>query len=323
MKCSNCGAELADGAKFCGECGTKVPTSNKCPECGAVCAPGVKFCSECGHKMSESSAPKPKDDTDTHVMTAKEFFGESTEEEVDDSQNTSCQEIDWDDDVHKSDLEIPLDDDVMGGIVHNLKKLKKKANKGRLLLEGNEGFDHKIDNFLKEFNGRINGENFAPVIKNSAVAMFDYGVKGTGKRGFVITPIGIFYINNTYPKLVNGDMVGGFVPWKIFYKFVKHNEKAHYWFVRSSDILSSNDVDDDVKESCSTPVEDLVEKMYYNGASEDASGLSADVMSDYLECLKKDISCTHEMTAADFFGEGDNDDDDEEDVDNLVEDDED
>ena len=118
-------------------------------------------------------------------------------------------------------------------------------------------------------------------------------------------------------------MVGGFIPWKIFYKFVRHNAKSHYWFVRSSDVLSSDIVDDDVKESCSTPVEDLVEKMYYNGASEDASGLSADVMSDYLECLKKDITCTHEMTAADFFGEGDNDDDDEEDVDNIVEDDED
>ena len=51
MKCSNCGAELAEGAKFCGECGTKVVKAMFCPECGAKCAPGAKFCGECGHKL--------------------------------------------------------------------------------------------------------------------------------------------------------------------------------------------------------------------------------------------------------------------------------
>ena len=32
MKCTNCGAEIADGAKFCGACGTAAPTVDTVPE---------------------------------------------------------------------------------------------------------------------------------------------------------------------------------------------------------------------------------------------------------------------------------------------------
>lgn len=54
-KCSNCGASLIDGAKFCVECGTsttelETPTSEskKCSNCGAELVEGAKFCIECG-----------------------------------------------------------------------------------------------------------------------------------------------------------------------------------------------------------------------------------------------------------------------------------
>lgn len=63
VKCANCGAVLADGAKFCVECGTAVvakteepaateeaaaPEPKKCANCGATLADGAKFCVECG-----------------------------------------------------------------------------------------------------------------------------------------------------------------------------------------------------------------------------------------------------------------------------------
>lgn len=58
VKCSKCGAVLADGAKFCVECGTPVaeapateaatPEVRKCSNCGATLADGAKFCVECG-----------------------------------------------------------------------------------------------------------------------------------------------------------------------------------------------------------------------------------------------------------------------------------
>ena len=45
--CRSCGAEgLAEGAKFCHECG--APTSAACVSCGEVLLAGARFCSSCG-----------------------------------------------------------------------------------------------------------------------------------------------------------------------------------------------------------------------------------------------------------------------------------
>ena len=54
-KCAKCGASLPQNAKFCLECGEKVPPAIPadkivCPECGNAVAKG-KFCPECGHKF--------------------------------------------------------------------------------------------------------------------------------------------------------------------------------------------------------------------------------------------------------------------------------
>jgi tetratricopeptide (TPR) repeat protein/RNA polymerase subunit RPABC4/transcription elongation factor Spt4 len=51
--CASCGAELAPGAKFCPECGTKVPpkpVTRFCQECGTELRSGAKFCPSCGTK---------------------------------------------------------------------------------------------------------------------------------------------------------------------------------------------------------------------------------------------------------------------------------
>lgn len=50
LHCSNCGAELASGTKFCPKCGTKVEEAQKmfCPQCGNEIMPGAKFCTKCG-----------------------------------------------------------------------------------------------------------------------------------------------------------------------------------------------------------------------------------------------------------------------------------
>lgn len=55
--CANCGAELAEGTKFCGSCGAKVeeqaPTpavSKTCPNCNAEVG-DAKFCNSCGTSL--------------------------------------------------------------------------------------------------------------------------------------------------------------------------------------------------------------------------------------------------------------------------------
>ena len=48
MICNNCGAEIEEGMKFCGECGEAVPQVKICVSCGAEIAIRMKFCPECG-----------------------------------------------------------------------------------------------------------------------------------------------------------------------------------------------------------------------------------------------------------------------------------
>ena len=59
MKCNNCGAEVAEGMKFCCDCGSPLPQEKKCVSCGATLALKMKFCPECGAPQSEQAA-KPK-----------------------------------------------------------------------------------------------------------------------------------------------------------------------------------------------------------------------------------------------------------------------
>ncbi len=51
QRCPNCGAQVALGLKFCGECGTKMQSSTVCPGCGFENQPGTKFCGQCGTKL--------------------------------------------------------------------------------------------------------------------------------------------------------------------------------------------------------------------------------------------------------------------------------
>ena len=57
MICGNCGAEVADGMKFCFDCGTPVPQVKKCVSCGAELSLKMKFCPECGTNQ-DGSTPK-------------------------------------------------------------------------------------------------------------------------------------------------------------------------------------------------------------------------------------------------------------------------
>ena len=49
MHCPNCSANLPDGSKFCGECGTALPRA--CAACGHANPPQAKFCSDCGSSI--------------------------------------------------------------------------------------------------------------------------------------------------------------------------------------------------------------------------------------------------------------------------------
>ena len=55
--CKTCGAELAENAKFCPKCGSKIEPKHFCSSCGAELLPNVKFCPKCGTNQNEKSQP--------------------------------------------------------------------------------------------------------------------------------------------------------------------------------------------------------------------------------------------------------------------------
>lgn len=52
--CPNCGKELAEGAKFCDSCGTKIPEAVFCPNCGTQMTADSAFCPNCGTPVAET-----------------------------------------------------------------------------------------------------------------------------------------------------------------------------------------------------------------------------------------------------------------------------
>jgi len=57
--CPNCQKELPDGSKFCGFCGTALPSAPVCPSCGNQVAPESAFCQFCGANLKAAPTPAP------------------------------------------------------------------------------------------------------------------------------------------------------------------------------------------------------------------------------------------------------------------------
>lgn len=54
-KCPNCGVEVEEGAKFCGECGAPIPQVKECPQCHTKWPFKAKFCGDCGYNFATGS----------------------------------------------------------------------------------------------------------------------------------------------------------------------------------------------------------------------------------------------------------------------------
>src|SRR5713101_8281875 len=70
MRCSKCGSDNREGAKFCHDCAS--PLSTNCAACGALNQPGAKFCDECGAALVDGAQATVAEATPTAVSAAGE-----------------------------------------------------------------------------------------------------------------------------------------------------------------------------------------------------------------------------------------------------------
>lgn len=83
MQCNHCNFQLAEGARFCPECGKSAATTMSCRHCGEVNPIEAKFCPNCGKTSSEpvasTASPAP---TVAPSSTSTDFVYALTEESV-------------------------------------------------------------------------------------------------------------------------------------------------------------------------------------------------------------------------------------------------
>jgi len=80
MKCSKCGFENVEGAKFCNECGSKIEVI--CHSCGKKNPPGSKFCSECGHNLTSTVIPPKELSFDEKIAKLQKYLPEGITEKI-------------------------------------------------------------------------------------------------------------------------------------------------------------------------------------------------------------------------------------------------
>lgn len=237
MKCSNCGADLADGAKFCGECGTKVaPAAVFCPECGAKLVSGAKFCGECGAKVGSGSTPSAKSEKNKEVAS--------------DGISIDKCEINWDGKALAAEMMMPLSDQQVADIGMDFDNLRVNAHEDRVLFVDDAAFDAKFKVFKAEYSNRLgmNMDSFPLFQKEYLIGLIDNGKEGTGKRGTVFTRLGMIVLDADFPKTVEGDEpLDGIVPWKLFYLFSEPRDEKSYRIMKPVMASKSDMVEEALK----------------------------------------------------------------------------
>ncbi len=95
--CSNCGKELAAGAKFCFECGTPVQDNaagkhterktvysgeiHKCPNCGEVLQSLTAICPSCGHEINSATVSSSLKDFIARINECDQVIADTPKEE--------------------------------------------------------------------------------------------------------------------------------------------------------------------------------------------------------------------------------------------------
>ena len=272
MKCPNCGEEIPDTAKFCGECGTKIEKKVCCPECGNELKSGAKFCPECGTKVGSSA--------DTSSSASKETKKEA--------KATSP----WGGMLNEEILTRQLDDTQREAVRSVLLRFKNEHDCDRLLVrdknmshEDNQAFREKFENFRKVVNKRFGFEAIESDVLQNTFAILDYGNEGTGRRATVFSTSGICVCGKEFPKLVDGEPRGGIIPWVCFYQFSSPNNEKSYCLWDFMEMLRSDNVPDEMRDELKQESADP-SSIPSNMMRFSNTGLDADAVEELIQNIK-------------------------------------
>ena len=274
MKCSNCGEELVEGSKFCGECGAKVVKPSVCPSCGAAYAPGSKFCCACGRSLASSEGG-------TDVKSTPEV--------------TTEENSDWESPIKMEDSSLLLDQEQIKCVRFNLEQVRlEMKDESRLVLADEPSFEAKLKNISKVLTDRLGEQpdgSWYDVLKATSIGFIDNGKNGLGQRGTLFTVMAIIPIDKEYPKIYDGSPAG-IVPWKFFYKFGKPENETSYCLMDMKDMRTSLSVSKGMRAMLAKGAKEDPEMantrfLFRFGA--DGIGLSARRVENFMENLKGSV----------------------------------
>lgn len=240
-----------------------------CTECGKKLPDTAKFCDECGTKLGGGEAIKEKKAP-----------------------------------VAVKDIAKLLDDDQAEKVKDIVESFKEDNECERIHVVGEDGFEDLVANFVGVIKSRGGDESMAEGLSACAIALIDNSKTGQGKRGTLITRVGLFVIDKEIPNYEDGSDDDGGVPWALFARFGEPLDEENYNLLNVETYKESDEVEEDVKERLE--YSDVAFLLRFSRL-----GLEAEQIAELMSDLKS------------VFAEGSTADDDDDDADEAEEDDDD
>ena len=220
-----------------------------CTECGNKLSDGAKFCDQCGTKVCGGEATETK-----HEIIKMESIARL------------------------------LDDDQTEKVKDAVESFKEDTECERIHIIGESGFDELVSNFAKVLKTRGGDESLVDGLPGLAIALIDNSKTGQGKRGTLMTKMGLFVIDKDIPNYEDGEDDDGGVPWALFAKFGKPLDDESYSLMKVEAFNESDEVDDLVKENINySDVEFLLRFS--------RTGLTAAQIDELVSALKDAVKC--------------------------------
>ncbi len=121
--------------------------------------------------------------------------------------------------ITKDNVQYMLTDEQTEFMTKLFAKLKEKSGAERIHVVGESDFDSFVTTYVKILNKRLESDADPQMFIPLSIALVDNGKSGTGKRGILVTKMGVFTIDAHYPIKVDGQDQGGLIPWPLFHRF--------------------------------------------------------------------------------------------------------